>query len=69
MITFELNEEQSMIREALQGFAAEVLAPGGRLVLANPVRVGAPDDRLRLVSSTEVDLGGFACRLERWDRR
>lgn len=49
--------------------AAEVLAPGGRLVLANPVRVGAPDDRLRLVSSTEVDLGGFTCRLERWDRR
>ncbi len=49
--------------------AGAVLAPGGRLVLANPVRVGAPDDRLRPVSSTEVDLGGFTCRLERWDRR
>ncbi len=32
MITFELNEEQSMIREALQGFAAEVLAPGARAI-------------------------------------
>lgn len=49
--------------------AAEVLAPGGRLVLANPVRVAPADDRLRLASSTEVDLGGFTCRLERWDRR
>ena len=49
--------------------AAEVLAPGGRLVLANPVRVGPADDRLSPAGSTEVDLGGFTCRLERWDRR
>jgi len=27
MITFELSEEQTMIRDSLQGFAAEVLAP------------------------------------------
>lgn len=49
--------------------SADVLAPGGRLVLANPVRVSPADGRLNLVSTTEVDLGGFVCRLERWDRR
>jgi acyl-CoA dehydrogenase len=32
MIDFELNEEQAMIRESLQGFAAEVLAPGARAI-------------------------------------
>jgi len=49
--------------------AADVLSPGGRLVFPNPVRVAPADDRLRLVSATDVDLGGFTCRLERWDRR
>lgn len=32
MITFELSEEQTMIRDSLQGFAAEVLAPGARAI-------------------------------------
>ena len=32
MISFELNEEQSMIRESLRAFAAEVLAPGARAI-------------------------------------
>ena len=48
--------------------AAEVLRPGGRLVMVNPVKVEKPDARLRLVSSEPVDLGGFTCNLERWDR-
>lgn len=48
--------------------SAEVLRPGGRLVLVNPVRVEQPDARLRQVSSEPVDLGGFTCNLERWDR-
>jgi SAM-dependent methyltransferase len=48
--------------------AAEVLRPGGRLVMVNPVQVDLPEPRLRLVSSEPVDLGGFTCRMERWDR-
>ena len=32
MISFELTEEQSMIRESLQAFAKEVLAPGARAI-------------------------------------
>ncbi|MBI1405477.1 MAG: acyl-CoA dehydrogenase [Caulobacter sp.] len=32
MIDFELNDEQTMIRESLQAFAAEVLAPGARAI-------------------------------------
>lgn len=32
MITFALDEEQTMIRDSLQGFAAEVLAPGARAI-------------------------------------
>ena len=49
--------------------AATALAPGGRLIFPNPLRIDAPDDRLALVHRSTVDLGGFACRLERWDRR
>lgn len=48
--------------------AADVLRPGGRLVLVNPVRLEKPDGRLRLASSETVDLGGFSCQLERWER-
>jgi hypothetical protein len=36
--------------------------------MVNPVKVEKPDARLRLVSSEPVDLGGFTCNLERWDR-
>lgn len=32
MITFELSEEQSMIRDSLRGFAADVLAPAARAI-------------------------------------
>lgn len=32
MISFELNEEQTMIRDSLRAFAAEVLAPGARAI-------------------------------------
>ena len=32
MITFALDEEQTMIRDSLQAFAAEVLAPGARAI-------------------------------------
>lgn len=32
MITFELTEEQSMIRDSLKGFAADVLAPAARAI-------------------------------------
>ncbi|HRD45738.1 MAG TPA: acyl-CoA dehydrogenase family protein, partial [Caulobacter sp.] len=32
MISFELNEEQTMIRDSLRAFAVEVLAPGARAI-------------------------------------
>ena len=32
MITFALDEEQTMIRDSLRAFAAEVLAPGARAI-------------------------------------
>jgi 23S rRNA G2445 N2-methylase RlmL len=48
--------------------AAEVLAPGGRLVLANPLPMERPPPRLKLQSSQPVDFGGFDCRLELYQR-
>lgn len=44
MIDFDLTEEQAMIRESLQGFARDVLAPGARAI----DEAGAiPDDILQ----------------------
>ena len=44
--------------------AAAVLRPGGRLVFANPLRIGSPVPSLKLHSRQIVDMGGFDCRLE-----
>ena len=44
--------------------AAEVLRPGGRMVLTNPFQMDSPTDLLRLQSRQVVDLGGFDCQLE-----
>jgi predicted RNA methylase len=44
--------------------AARVLKPGGRLVLANPLRMAPRDPALRLEHRQPADLGGFECRLE-----
>jgi hypothetical protein len=49
--------------------AGEVLCPGGRLVLPNPVRAMNLPAQLELVSRQPVDFGGFECRLEVWTRR
>ena len=46
--------------------AAQMLAPGGRLVFTNPFRMESPQPSLRLQSRQVVDLGGFDCRLEVW---
>jgi predicted RNA methylase len=48
----------------LMTVAATVLRPGGRLVLPNPVRAGAPPPALRIRSRHVVDFGGFDCHLE-----
>lgn len=50
--------------EDLFRVADRVLKPGGRLVFANPLRMGSPIERLKLQSSSVVDFGGFDCRLE-----
>ena len=49
--------------------AAELLAPGGRLVFTNPFRMESPQPSLALRSSHVVDLGGFDCRIEVYEKR
>ena len=44
--------------------AVQALAPGGRLVFANPLPVGPSPAALKLQSRQVVDFGGFNCRLE-----
>ena len=50
--------------EDLFAAAANLLAPGGRLVFTNPFRMESPEPSLKLQSRRNVDLGGFECRLE-----
>jgi tRNA G10 N-methylase Trm11 len=49
--------------------ATDALAPGGRLIFPNPLKLDAPDPRLQLVHRSSVDMGGYSCQLERWDRK
>jgi len=49
--------------------AARVLKPGGRLVFANPVRIEPRDPSLVLQYREVIDLGGFDCRLEKYQKR
>ena len=44
--------------------ASLALKPGGRLVLANPLRTGPTDPLLKLEYRHAIDMGGFDCRLE-----
>ncbi len=48
--------------------AADALKPGGRLVFANPVRAEPADRSLQLQSRQAIDLGGFECRLEAYQK-
>lgn len=48
--------------------AADVLKPGGRLVFANPMRIEPTDPALKLRYREVVDLGGFDCRLEMYEK-
>ena len=48
----------------LYGVASAALTPGGRLILANPLRTGPSDPSLKLAYRQAVDMGGFECRLE-----
>lgn len=50
--------------EDIFAVAADMLAPGGRLVFTNPFNMESPQPSLKLVSRQIVDLGGFECRLE-----
>lgn len=49
--------------------AEEALAPGGRLVFANPLPVSPRGNRLKLEFQQRVDLGGFDVHVERYLRR
>jgi 23S rRNA G2445 N2-methylase RlmL len=50
--------------DGLFAVAARLLKPGGRLVFTNPFRMDSPQPSLKLLSRRVVDLGGFNCRLE-----
>jgi precorrin-6B methylase 2 len=52
--------------EDLFRVAAQALKPGGRLVLANPLRMENPHPLLQLQSRQAVDFGGFDCRMEKY---
>jgi 23S rRNA G2445 N2-methylase RlmL len=56
----------SRLIEELFGVAAQALKPGGRLVLANPLRMERPHPLLKLQSRQTVDFGGFDCRMEKY---
>ena len=48
--------------------AAEMLRPGGRLIFTNPFRMESPQPSLRRRSRNIVDMGGFDCRLEVYEK-
>lgn len=53
--------------EELFAIAGEILIPGGRLVLVNPLRVRpARGSALREEYRRRIDLGGFHCHLEKY---
>lgn len=54
---------QGLFREIFAA-AAWALAPGGRLVFTNPLRLTPRERSLQLEYRQPVDLGGFECRLE-----
>jgi len=54
--------------EDLFAVAAKALRVGGRLVFANPIKMESPQPCLRMKSRQVVDLGGFDCRLEMYEK-
>lgn len=52
--------------EAIFEVASLYLAPGGRLVILNPLKFESPDPLFKLESRSVVDAGGFDVRLEKW---
>jgi tRNA G10 N-methylase Trm11 len=57
------------LMEDLFAVAATALREGGRLVLANPLRMERPHPALQLRFRRAVDFGGFDCRLEMYQKR
>lgn len=55
--------------EDLFAAAARLLRRGGRLVLINPFQMASPQPSLTLKTRHTVDMGGFNCRLEVYERR
>ncbi len=49
--------------------AANVLQPGGRLVLVNPVSKEIPHPSLKLQYQQRVDMGGFECLMEKYAKQ
>lgn len=52
--------------EDLFRVAAQVLKPGGRLVLVNPASRAMPPATLKLQFRQKVDMGGFECAMEKY---
>lgn len=58
---------RSLIRDLFSN-SIRVLKPGGRLVFVNPLAHITPPPSLKLEFTQKVDMGGFACRLEKYLR-
>ena len=58
-----VKDLQGLIADLFQA-AATALKPGGRLVFANPLRLGPEDPSLQMEFRQGIDMGGFDCRLE-----
>jgi len=63
-----IGDLQGLIAD-LFTIAVTVLAPGGRLVLANPLPIGTCPPSLKLQTRQVVDFGGFNCRLEMYRKQ
>ena len=58
---------RQLIRDLFE-MSARVLRPGGRLVCINPIELEQLPPGLERVHRSQVDLGGFDCWMERYDR-
>lgn len=58
-----VKDLQGLIADLFKA-AAMALKPGGRLVFANPLRLGPEDPSLKMEFRQPIDMGGFDCRLE-----
>jgi len=63
-----VKDMRGLIADPLSA-ASKALEPGGLLIFANPLRDGPSSPSLKLEYRQTVDLGGFDCQLEMYQKR